>query len=210
MYLNPPLVLLLALSWLMTMSPAVAQLHDASRVEMRLSILEEEVSELRGEVERLRHALEQTDDKKSAKKGESSSIPSSIPASIPASIYEEGRNFLKEGDFAQAEQSFRAFLQHHADDALAANARYWLGESFYARKMYHQAATQFGESFENDPQGNKAADNLLKLAMSLSFIGEIPAACRALGQIPQLFPTGHERILQKQRSEYQRLSCITL
>ena len=76
--------------------------------------------------------------------------------------------------------------------------------------MYHQAATQFGESFENDPQGNKAADNLLKLAMSLSFIGEIPAACRALGQIPQLFPTGHERILQKQRSEYQRLSCITL
>ena len=122
----------------------------------------------------------------------------------------EGRNFLKEGDFAQAEQSFREFLQHHADDALAANARYWLGESFYARKMYHQAATQFGESFENDPQGNKAADNLLKLAMSLSFIGEIPAACRALGQIPQLFPTGHERILQKQRSEYQRLSCITL
>ena len=206
MYLNPPLVLLSALSWLVMMSPAVAQLHDASRVEMRLSILEEEVFELRGEVERLRHALGQTDDKKSvtlptpplAKKGE------------PSPMYEQARNFLKEGNFAQAEQSFREFLHHHADDALAANARYWLGESFYARKMYHQAATQFGESFENDPQGKKAADNLLKLAMSLSFIGEIPAACRALGQIPQLFPTGHERILQKQRSEYQRLSCIAL
>ena len=97
MYLNPPLVLLFALSWLMTMSPAVAQLHDASRVEMRLSILEEEVSELRGEVERLRHALEQTDDKKSAKKGEPSSMPSSMPSSIPSSIYEGGTQFSQRG-----------------------------------------------------------------------------------------------------------------
>lgn len=186
-----------------------AQLMDSSRIEIRLSILEEEVFELRGEVERLQHQLDQLTIVSSPQEPivKTPSSPSSSAPREVSQFYKDALILLKNGEYDQAEQSFRSFLSDYGDHDLAPNARYWLGESFYARKFYQQAVIQFGESYESDPQGVKAVDNLLKLALSLNLMGETSAACRALEQVVKLFPNANDAILKKQKKEYQRLAC---
>ena len=57
--------------------------------------------------------------------------------------------------------------QRYPNDPLAGNAQYWLGETYYVRKDYKNAAAAFAEGYQKYPKGPKAADDLLKLGMSL-------------------------------------------
>ena len=62
----------------------------------------------------------------------------------------------------------RSFVERYPKDPLAGNAQYWLGETFYVRKDYSNAATAFAQGYEKYPKGAKASDDLLKLGMSLT------------------------------------------
>ena len=72
--------------------------------------------------------------------------------------------------------------------ALQANAHYWLGETFYVRRDYQRAAYTFADSFQKYPEGNKAADNLLKLGMSLGKLGKKKEACTTYSRLLENFP----------------------
>ena len=63
---------------------------------------------------------------------------------------------------------------------LAGNAQYWLGETYYVRKDYENAATAFALGYQKYPKSAKAADDLLKLGMSLGNLGKKPDACTRL------------------------------
>src|SRR3546814_4312161 len=52
-----------------------------------------------------------------------------------------------------------------------------LGETYYVRGNYQQAAVTFAEGFETYPDNSKAPDNLLKLGMSLASLGSTQDAC---------------------------------
>ena len=73
----------------------------------------------------------------------------------------------------------RSFIQRYPNDSLAGNAQYWLGETYYVRKDYNNAAAVFAEGYQKYPKGGKAADNLLKLGMALGQLGQKTDACRA-------------------------------
>ena len=70
---------------------------------------------------------------------------------------------LQDGDNAGAERSFKAYLQANPKGALAGNAQYWLGESYYARRDYQNAMTAFAEGYKTYKTSPKGPDNLLKL-----------------------------------------------
>src|SRR5262249_54094221 len=82
-----------------------------------------------------------------------------------------------------AEAALRAFVAQHPNDPLAGNAQYWLGETYYVRKDYRQAAVAFAEGYQKYPTNSKAPDNLLKLGLALAQIGEKADACEALSQL---------------------------
>src|SRR5690606_19351393 len=58
-------------------------------------------------------------------------------AALPAGSAEEQYNFafglLRKHQFDAAEMAFKEFLAQHKEGALSSNARYWLGETHYAR-----------------------------------------------------------------------------
>ena len=56
-------------------------------------------------------------------------------------------------------------------------------------RQYQQAAETFLDAYQKAPQGPKAADNMLKLGMSLGRLDRKQEACATLAGIPQLFPT---------------------
>ena len=87
----------------------------------------------------------------------------SEPEKEPKDVYQRAYNMLSKGNYEAAEVAFIKFIKDYSDHSLTSNAYYWLGESFYVRKKYIQAAQNFGAGSKRFPKGSKASAQLLKL-----------------------------------------------
>jgi tol-pal system protein YbgF len=114
---------------------------------------------------------------------------------------------LKQSDYPGAEAALRAFIDAHANDPLAGNAQYWLGQTFFARNKFPEAAAAFAEGYKRFPKGAKAEDDLLYLGLSLARADQKKNACLALEQLDQAFPNASPAIHQRAAAEKKRLGC---
>jgi tol-pal system protein YbgF len=130
-----------------------------------------------------------------------------LPGSSPQEQYDYAFGLLRQANYAAAEQAFSAFLAQHSDHALAGNAKYWLGETYYVRGNYQQAAVTFAEGFEAYPDNSKAPDNLLKLGMSLASLGSKQDACGTFDVLLDRYADAPATILSRAQRESQRLDC---
>ncbi len=123
--------------------------------------------------------------------------------------YDRAYAQLKGGNYEAAEKAFAAFVQAHPNDALAGNAQYWLGESFYVRGDHQKAAAAFAEGYLKYPKSPKASDNLLKLGLSLDQLGQKKEACASYARLEKEFKSvsGADAAKRKAASEMQRLNC---
>ena len=135
------------------------------------------------------------------------STRSVLPKGSVQDQYTFAFKLLRKRDYDTAEAALREFVERYPDDALAGNAMYWMGETYYVRKDYAEAARIFLDAYQRFPNGNKAADNLFKLAKSLSQIGENESACTTYGKLLKSFPAANARILASTRSFMSRLEC---
>lgn len=121
--------------------------------------------------------------------------------------YNHAFKLLNDKNYTAAATSFDAFVKKYPGDPLAGNAYYWLGESYYARGDYTRASEGFRKGFEANPDGEKAADNLLKLAMSLAQVKRITEACVVLNQIGAKYAQSNARTATKAAAERTALQC---
>lgn len=137
------------------------------------------------------------------------SIPSKSNEDV-AGQYEAAFSALKSGNTAVAKKGFESFLNANPTHPLAANATYWLGESYYTSGEYEKAARIFAESYKKYPKGPKVADSLLKMGMSLGQAGKKKEACVTLKQLKKEFTTGGDAVtLRRADQEMSRLACAT-
>jgi len=132
--------------------------------------------------------------------------PLSLPAD-PDAAFDYARRLLLNGDFAAAETAFTAYLEAHPGHSKAAEANYWLGETFYVRGAYKQAADAFLDSVRKYPQGARGPESLLKLGMSLFELGESGEACKTYRALPSRYPGASETVLQRVEVERRRAGC---
>lgn len=130
-----------------------------------------------------------------------------LPAGSPKDQYTYAFNLLRQTNYDQAEIALKQFIQAHGDNPLAGNARYWLGETFYVRADYQQAAQVFFEGFQSDPKGAKAPDMLLKLGMSLAQLNKKTEACATFDKVAADFAKSSSRIKTALERERQRTGC---
>jgi tol-pal system protein YbgF len=133
--------------------------------------------------------------------------PGELPAGSPEEQYQYAWGLLRGQDYTGAEAALRSFIAQHPQHTLAGNAQYWLGETYYVRKDYRQAAVAFAEGYQNYPNSAKAPDNLLKLGLALAQIGEKSDACEAFAQLGRQFPTAPQSLKDRAQRERQRLAC---
>ena len=117
-------------------------------------------------------------------------------------MYHDALKKLQDGDNAGAERGFKAFLQSQPKHALAGNAQYWLGESYYARRDYQNAMTAFAEGYKTYKTSPKGPDNLLKLGITLAVLGRKADACQVFAKFSQDYPRATD--LQKRRVDQER------
>ena len=142
----------------------------------------------------------------------SSDGPASTAALIPADgsveeQYKAAFDHLVKHDLPTAEAAFKAFLAAHPDDPLAGNAQYWLGETYYARDRYEEAAVAFLGGYQSYPKSPKAADNLLKLGMALARIDRKEEACTTFAKLNEDFPKAPTNIKRRMINETKALNC---
>ncbi len=123
------------------------------------------------------------------------------------SLYTYALKQQNEKKYAEAGASFDAFVKKYPTDPLAANAYYWLGESQYARNDYTRAAESFRKGFETNPDGQKAPDNLYKLAMSLAEIKRKTESCVVLNQVVTKYQETAPRTASKAQTAMTSMQC---
>jgi len=121
--------------------------------------------------------------------------------------YDFAFGLLRNFEFDKAESAFKTFLQKNGDSKLAANAQYWLAETYYGRNDYKQSALSFAESYKKYPTGPKGPDSLLKLGMALGRLGQKAEACLSLDRLKQEYPSAAASVLQVADQEKKNLAC---
>jgi len=126
----------------------------------------------------------------------------------PEQQYENAVQLLQAGDYQGAQGGLEIFLDLNGEHQLASNAAYWLAETHYVRQNYSAAAAAFARNYRNyGPSSAKAIDNLLKLGMSLTSLGEQDKACLSYDELTQAFPDRPAHIEQALSRERARAAC---
>lgn len=135
--------------------------------------------------------------------------PSSSPeeAANPKQLYETAYGYLMQRDYGAAQSAFEKFLVRYPKDSLAGNAQYWLGEAHFVRGEYKAAAGAFLKGYQNYAGNARAADSLLKLAMSLDRLGQKDAACTSFAELSTRFPDAPDNVKSRAKAERQRIGC---
>ena len=130
-----------------------------------------------------------------------------LQGETPKEQYDYAYSFLPKHDFAAAEAAFRAFLDRNGEHELASNAMYWLGETYYARQQFEDAAAVFSDAYLRDRKASKATHSLLKLAMSLEQVGQVESSCVAYQELLIKHEDAEPRILDRAKSARKTLGC---
>lgn len=193
----------------------------------RISAIEAENRELRGQLEETQHQLSTLSKQMDTLNADieyrlnpesTSSMPLPLPPSQPPiedevslssgsdadQEYEKARAFLEQGDYEAAERAFAAFVASHPKNKSAGAAQYWLGVTFFVRGEHEKAVAAFAKGYKNYPKSPKAADNLLKLAKSLSALDRKADACTTLDQLASEYPKASTKDVANERS---KLNC---
>lgn len=102
--------------------------------------------------------------------------------------YDHAFDALKGGDYVEAARRLRDFLAAYPDGALAPNATYWLGESYYVTQNYRLAGDQFRALLDRYPSHDKAPGALLKLGLSQYGLKQYDAADATLRSVVRNYP----------------------
>lgn len=202
--------------------------------EVRMSQFEEQQRTLTGKIEKMIYDIDQlksrferlqTDvEQRFQEAGGASSSGSSPTALAPVqqlgtlsasggnngpaeALYEKSFSDIREGKYDQAEDGFKQFVSQYPGHPLASNAQYWLGETYYVRGDFKQAARIFAQGYQNFPKSAKAGDSLLKLGLSLSKLGRKEDACLSLKQLQTDVADTANPLRRKADGEIKQLGC---
>ena len=129
------------------------------------------------------------------------------PSKEPQEIYQRAYNMLSKGNYEAAEVAFIKFIKDFSNHSLTSNAYYWLGETFYVRKNYIQAAQNFAAGYKKFPKGSKASAQLLKLGISLYALNKNKEACSTFAKLNKEFSDLSLSISSRVNTFKEKLDC---
>jgi len=95
--------------------------------------------------------------------------------------YDRGLALLQAGRYGDARAEFDGFVAANPDAPRAPEAAFWAAETLFVEGEYQEAAAAFAQNYRSfGADAPRAPDNLLKVALSLTEIGDTQRACRTL------------------------------
>jgi tol-pal system protein YbgF len=129
------------------------------------------------------------------------------PSQTPRDAFDLAYGYVLHKDYALAAQTFQDFLKKYPSDALAAEAQFWLGESFFQSKNYQPAAEAFVTMTKKYPTSPKQPDTLLRLGESLAALQQKDLACVTLAEVGKKYPHAAANVKAAIEREQKRVHC---
>jgi tol-pal system protein YbgF len=107
-------------------------------------------------------------------------------------LYQDGINTFNSGNMKQARDVFSKFVGLYPKHELAANAHYWIGETYYNEKNLEQAILEYQEVIKNFPNKDKAPAAMFKQAMAFKGLGDDKSAKYVYKKLIQDYPSSEE------------------
>ena len=117
----------------------------------------------------------------------------------PESLYQQAYEVMRGGEAAKARELFGKFLELHPKHHLAANAHYWMGETYYSEKNFEQAVLEFQEVIKNFPDKEKVPAAMLKQGMAFKEMGDNKSAAYIFKKLADEFPKSEEAKIAKEK-----------
>ena len=118
-------------------------------------------------------------------------LPGAGPAPSAAdeqAAYGSAFDALKRGEYVESARGFQAYLRSFPQGALAPNAWYWLGESYYVTQNFPIALESFESLLNQFPDSGKAPDALLKKGYCQIEMTDIGAGQQTLNRVINEYP----------------------
>lgn len=198
----------------------VAQLLD------RVSHLEAQVRDMRGELDELHNTVQtqnaalskKVDDMQfaaggSAPSGSDSAAaqPSPAPASTAprsaSDLLADGRGALRAHNYAQAQSDAQQALKSAKSSQGKMDAQFLLAQSLAGQKQYKDSALAYYDAYKRLPHSARAPEALLGVSASMLALGDKTSACQALDQLKSEFPSSAPRVKSAAASFRKRAGC---
>lgn len=118
---------------------------------------------------------------------------------VESRTYEAALNHFREANYAGAIAGFKGFLKAYPESALAPNAQYWVGYSYYALKDYKSSLAHQQKLLAAYPTSAKVPDALLNIATNQIGLGNIDAARKTLEELVAKHPGTNAATLAAKR-----------
>lgn len=135
--------------------------------------------------------------------------PSAGPAAAPSApqpdpmvesrSYEASLDHFRGANYAGAIAGFKGFLKAYPDSALASNALYWIGYSYFALKDYKSALAHQQKLVAVYPASAKVPDALLNIASNMIALDDMTGARKTLEELVAKHPGTHAATLATRR-----------
>lgn len=221
---DPVLIKLTELEQRLEAIERVVQNQSLVQMTQQVSALERRADELQGMTETLGHSASSTADRQRQlytdlddriRELETNLVARSTPSVLdggtlaPGQLpvpggsardnYQAALELIKEQRYEPAALAFNEFLVSFPESDLAANAQYWLAESYYVTRKFKSALTAFRIVIDDYPQSSKVADALLKVGYCNYELERWDAAKESLARVQEDFANTTAARLAAQR-----------
>ena len=118
---------------------------------------------------------------------------------VESRTYEAALNHFREANYAGAIAGFKGFLKAYPDSALAPNAQYWVGYSYYTLKDYKSALAHQQKLVAAYPTSAKVPDALLNIAANQIALDNLAGARKTLEELVAKHPGTNAAALASRR-----------
>lgn len=99
---------------------------------------------------------------------------------------------FQRGDTVKAREQFEAVIGAYPNGKFAAEAHFFVGETYLFEESWKQAGQAFLAAFNHQHSGNTKPKALLRLGEALSRVGSTDQACEILKNVGNMFPDSGE------------------
>ncbi len=121
-------------------------------------------------------------------------------------LYQDSLAQYRAGDYADALQGFKRFLNAGPRQDFVDNALYWIGECYYGLGNYETSVGYFQRIIDELPSADKVPDAMLKMSLAYDRLGQPERAVGLLRDLIKDYPTSNPGRLGKERLEEHPLA----
>ncbi|AOX19227.1 tetratricopeptide repeat protein [Kozakia baliensis] len=198
----------------------------------RVSALEEQNREMRGQLDQLTNQVQQQNASLSKQisdmqfaaqngsggSGGSSAAPASAPAkeeSAPAAakpataadLLQSGQAALRSRDYETAQSNAERALKSAKSTNGKMDAQFLLAQSLAGQKQYRESAVAYYDAYNRAPKSPRAQEALLGVSASMLALGDKHSACEALNKLHSEFPQPTPKVKSAMTSFKGRAGC---